>query len=266
MIRLRSILPIDIPRERRRRSDRTDVVDLLPTVLNPPPRSSHRSSHRLSRPLVVAVIEFQLCRSTGEVPYTLLVVAPFLAATRTPPPPPPLTRYKRGGYLCPEWYRRAPSTAIPCTGIRFTGSSTLSGPLVSFIPRLRISRSCRESLITRRSSIKVPAASAHAPLLLRGRGTRSRAGRSPSRIEIRKTTLFTRDNSVSRAERIDRGRLMLFVTSRSLSYFPLFRATRARRRYSLGDDLGETTDIAARFAWKVAQWSCGGMESNYREW
>lgn len=49
-------------------------------------------------------------------------------------------------------------------------------------------------------------------------------------------------------------------------FFELFRATRARRRYSLGDDLGETTDIAARFAWKVAQWSCGGMESNYREW
>lgn len=229
MIRFpRSILPIDISRAKKRiRSYRCRRSPIHRFKLLPPlplgPAIGVAIHGALSRALVVAVIEFQLCRSTGEVPYMLLVVALFLAAIRCPrtplpPPPPPLTRYKRGGYLCPEWYRRAPSTAIPCTGIRFTGSSTLSGPLVSFIPRLRISRSCREFLITRRSSIKVPAA--HAPSLLCGTRTKSRAGRSPSKIEIledQRNAVYTRQQGIDRD-----GRLVPF--SRSLSYFPVFRA------------------------------------------
>lgn len=234
MIRFpRSILPIDISRAKKRiRSYRCRRSPIHRFKLLPPlplgPAIGVAIHGALSRALVVAVIEFQLCRSTGEVPYMLLVVALFLAAIRCPrtplPPPPPLTRYKRGGYLCPEWYRRAPSTAIPCTGIRFTGSSTLSGPLVSFIPRLRISRSCREFLITRRSSIKVPAA--HAPSLLCGTRTKSRAGRSPSKIEIWKTsaTLFTRDNRES---------IVMAVSSLFLDRFPIFRFFEHGRRTTI---------------------------------
>lgn len=115
--------------------------------------------------VLVAVIEFQLCRSTGEARYML--VARFLAIRPRTRPSPPLTRYKRGGYLCLEWYHRALSTAILCTGIRSTGSSTLLDPLVSFILRLRINRSCPEFLIIRRSSIKVPAGHLVANLLSR---------------------------------------------------------------------------------------------------
>lgn len=128
--------------------DRTDVVDLRGTL-----RRSPLVAPSLAVLVLVAVIEFQLCRSTVEAPY--MAVVPFLVIQPRTCPSPPLTRYKRGGYLCLEWYRRALSTEIQCTGIRFTASSTLSARLVSFILRLRTSRSCPEFLITRRLFTKV---------------------------------------------------------------------------------------------------------------
>lgn len=68
---------------------------------------------------------------------------------------PPRTRYKREGYLCPEWYHRARSTPVPCMGIQSTGSSTLLGQAVSFIPRPRMRRPRPEFLIIRRTFTKV---------------------------------------------------------------------------------------------------------------
>lgn len=109
---------------------------------------------------VHGVIEFQLCRSIEEVPYMaatpfrVIRAWPFL---RPPCPPPPLTRYKREGYLCPEWYHRARFTLVPCTGIRSTGSSTLLDLAVSFThhpPRMR--RPHPEFLIIRQTFTKVP--------------------------------------------------------------------------------------------------------------
>lgn len=81
------------------------------------------------------------------VPFRVIRAQPFLR--------PPLTRYKREGYLCPEWYHRARSTPVPCTGIQFTGSSTLLDQAVSFIhrPRTRLPRP--EFLIIRRTFTKV---------------------------------------------------------------------------------------------------------------
>lgn len=75
------------------------------------------------------------------------VIRPFLR--------PPLTRYKPGGYLCPEWYRRARSTPVPCMGIQSTGSSTLLGQAVSFILRPRMWPPRPEFLIIHRTSTKV---------------------------------------------------------------------------------------------------------------
>lgn len=84
-----------------------------------------------------------------------MAAVPFLVIQPRTCPSPPLTRYKRGGYLCQEWYHRALSTAILCTAIRSTVSSTPSAQLVSFILRLRTSRSWPEFPITRRLFTKV---------------------------------------------------------------------------------------------------------------
>lgn len=122
--------------------------------------------------VLVAVIEFQLCRSTGEALYIL--AARLLAIRPRKRPSHPLTRYKPGGYRCLEWYHRALSTAILCTGIRSTGSSTHLAQPVSFILRLHTSRSCPEFLITRRSCTKVSSRSPRNPRKPR------REGRSPA--------------------------------------------------------------------------------------
>lgn len=84
-----------------------------------------------------------------------MAAAPFRVIRARPFLRPPLTRYKRGGYLCPEWYHRARSTPVPCMGIQSTGSSTPLDQAVSFILRPRMRWPRPEFLIIRRTFTKV---------------------------------------------------------------------------------------------------------------